>query len=294
MALLLTKVLLAPLLLAGCSFAAWRWGRSVGGWLLGLPLISGPVSLFLLVEHGPRFAESAARSTLLGFLATGAFCVWYAAFARRTRWWFALPTAYIVCFAVAWGLSFVNLPVTWIAALVAAVLVPLSLSARPEPVAGRAGRPESRTLVPKMAVASAIVVVLTAAGTVLGSRMAGLLAPLPVLLAFMAASAHRREGGEAARGMLRGALAGSWGGVAFFATLALTLAGHSPYLTYGLALLAALAASGLGMWLQRAEGASGRWSERWSSVNVARSGGRPTPGGVLRVPRPAYLSVWRA
>ena len=59
MILLAAKALLAPALLAACTFVAWKWGSAAGGWLLGLPLISGPVSVILLLEHGPQFAENA-------------------------------------------------------------------------------------------------------------------------------------------------------------------------------------------------------------------------------------------
>ena len=82
MLLLATKTLLTPILLALCTAASHHWGNAVGGWLLGLPLASGPLSLFLALQHGGRFAASAARSSLLGFLAVGVFCLVYLALAK--------------------------------------------------------------------------------------------------------------------------------------------------------------------------------------------------------------------
>jgi len=249
--LLVMKVLLAPVLLAACSLAAWRWGTAVGGWLLGLPLISGPVSFLLFLEHGPVFAESAARGTLLGFLATGAFCTWYVLLARRSRWWFSLPVAYAACLAVAWALSFVDLPVAWVAAGVVAILAGLAILAPSPDACEPVPKPAPRPLLVKMLSASVIVVAITGAAGVLGPRVAGLLAPLPVLLAFMAAAAHRRSGHEAACGLLRGALAGCWGGAAFFAVIALELGVASPGIAYAAALAAGLAGAALAVVFQR-------------------------------------------
>src|SRR5437016_7099204 len=58
--LLLAKVVLTPLFIAAVTLAGRRWGPAVGGWLAGLPLTSGPVSVFLALEQGPGFAVRAA------------------------------------------------------------------------------------------------------------------------------------------------------------------------------------------------------------------------------------------
>ena len=50
--LLLIKLLLTPLLMIAVSWAARRWGSGIGGFLAGLPLTSGPISIYLWVEQG--------------------------------------------------------------------------------------------------------------------------------------------------------------------------------------------------------------------------------------------------
>ena len=52
--------------MAAATWAARRWGPAVGGWIVGLPLTSGPIAFFLALEHGPAFAARAALSTILG------------------------------------------------------------------------------------------------------------------------------------------------------------------------------------------------------------------------------------
>lgn len=286
MALLVMKVLLAPLLLAAGSFVAWRWGASVGGLVLGLPLVSGPVSVLLFLEHGERFAESAARGTLLGLLATGAFCVWYALLARRTRWWLTLLLAYVACLMVAWGLSFVHVPLLWAAASVLIILGALSAFSRPVEC-GPVQKTGAAPLVIKMIAASVIVVAITAGADLLGPTVVGLLAPLPIILALMAASSHRRQGSEAARGLLRGALAGTWGGAAFFAVVAIALGALSPLLAYVVALAAALTAVAIATAVQDAAPARARIASDWHRVGAVMKRERHLPR--VRIPSPAFL-----
>ena len=50
MDLLALKLTFAPILLAAATLAVRRWGEIVGGLLVGLPLTSGPISVFLALE----------------------------------------------------------------------------------------------------------------------------------------------------------------------------------------------------------------------------------------------------
>src|SRR5262249_12756510 len=76
---LVLKVLVTPALIGGASLAARRWGHQVSGWLVGLPLTSGPIAFFLALERGTSFAAAAAIGSLAGAVAEAAFCVAYAA-----------------------------------------------------------------------------------------------------------------------------------------------------------------------------------------------------------------------
>ena len=239
MLIVAAKVLLTPMLLVASMLAARKWGSVVGGWLLGLPLVSGPVSMFLFVEHGPRFAENAARGALLGLVAAGAFCAVYAFVASRQPWWSSLATAYAVCFGAVWMLSLVHLGIVWTLVLVMGTLVVLALVVRAPENVEPLPAPPIRDMLARMAIASTIVVLLTASAGALGSKAAGLLAPLPVVAAVMTASSHRRAGVGAARGLLRGAVVGSWGGAAFFAVVVVMLGIAGPVPTYMSATLAA-------------------------------------------------------
>jgi hypothetical protein len=80
------KLVLTPVLIAAASLAQRRWGAVAGGLIVGLPLTSGPVAYFLAVDHGEGFAARAGIATIAGLVAEAAFCLAYAAAARRHAW----------------------------------------------------------------------------------------------------------------------------------------------------------------------------------------------------------------
>ena len=99
MEILVLKVVLTPALIAAASLAARRWGHAVSGWLVGLPLTSGPIAFFLALERGTSFAAAAAIGSLAGAIGEAAFCVAYAGVAARGSWPPALAAG-SVAFAV--------------------------------------------------------------------------------------------------------------------------------------------------------------------------------------------------
>jgi hypothetical protein len=84
--IVILKVTLAPCLILLASLAGRRRGPGVGGWVTGLPLTSGPVSLLLALEHGPDFATRAALGTLFGVVSHTVFCVAYSRVAGPVNW----------------------------------------------------------------------------------------------------------------------------------------------------------------------------------------------------------------
>src|SRR5258708_31266480 len=77
------KLLLTPALLGLVSLAGRRWGPAVSGWLVGLPLTSGPVALFLALDLGTTFATRAAQHTMLGIVSVACFCLAYSWLSMR-------------------------------------------------------------------------------------------------------------------------------------------------------------------------------------------------------------------
>ncbi|HSE05221.1 MAG TPA: hypothetical protein VLK35_13795, partial [Methylomirabilota bacterium] len=87
------KLVLTPALIGAATLAGRRWGQSVGGWLVGLPLTTGPVAFFIALDQGEHFAAAAALGSLAGAAAEAAFCVAYGRLAGRTGWPLAMLAA---------------------------------------------------------------------------------------------------------------------------------------------------------------------------------------------------------
>src|SRR6185437_4208153 len=72
------KLVLTPALIGAATLAGRRWGQAVGGWLVGLPLTTGPVAFFIALDHGAAFGAAAVMGSLVGAVAEAAFSVAYA------------------------------------------------------------------------------------------------------------------------------------------------------------------------------------------------------------------------
>jgi len=220
---LVLKLLLTPALITGASLAARRWGPGVGGWLVGLPLTSAPVALFLALEHGAGFAAAASAGIIAGVSSQAAFALAYAWVARLALW----PAA-AVAGAAAFACGTLGLRQSAPAALPAAALAVAALLAalRLLPPAGprRDGaRRPAWDLPLRIAVTTAYVVAITAVAQELGPQLTGLLTGFPIYGAVLAAFGHAQEGPGSAAGSLRGLLLGLFAFIAFFLVLAALL-----------------------------------------------------------------------
>src|SRR3546814_7506074 len=113
MDLLIFNLAVTPLVLVAASLAVRRWGAAVGGFLVGLPLTSVPVSVFLALERGPDFAVQATSGSLAATAAQAAFCLAYCRLAARG--WLAAMTGASIAFAcIAAVLQWSGLSQTWL------------------------------------------------------------------------------------------------------------------------------------------------------------------------------------
>src|SRR5258708_36944231 len=71
------KLTVTPVLILAASLVGRRWGESVGGWFVGLPLTSGPVCFFLALDQGTGFAAASCLGSLAGVTAEAAFWLGY-------------------------------------------------------------------------------------------------------------------------------------------------------------------------------------------------------------------------
>ena len=238
---LLLKLVVTPALIAAATLAGRRWGGRLSGWLVGLPLTSGPVVFFLALDQGSRFATAAALAVLLGTISQAAFAVAYAWAAGRWSWPLATAAGCAVFALATLGFQRVSLPALPAFGLVTASLI-LAVVLMPR------RRPNHPTDVPaprwdlplRIVVATGLVLLLTGIAPAIGAHLSGLLSPFPVYAGVLAIFAHRRGGSAAANDVLTGLLFGLFSFGAFFVVIASVLSRWGLGLAFLVAMLVAL------------------------------------------------------
>src|SRR5512142_2174725 len=90
---LLLKILVTPALIGTASLAGRRWGHSISGWLIALPLTTGPITFFLALNPGLAFAANSAAGTLAAGISQAAFVTAYSQLVWHWKWPAALAAA---------------------------------------------------------------------------------------------------------------------------------------------------------------------------------------------------------
>ncbi len=243
MLLLVCRIAAAPLLILCGSLAQRRYGQSIGGRFVGLPLTSLPLLALMTEADGRVFAAAAATATLAGVFAQSAWCWVYAqAAVRRVRIWTSLALASAVFAAGGVALYELRLPLFLGAALGAASIL-AALAWWPRTLDGAEPAEGTRAeLAARMAAGGAFSVGVTGASRALGPSGAGLVGAYPILTVVLAVATHRRDGAQAASAFLKGVIQGSGSLVAGVATVALTVGPLGPLVAFPLAIAASLAA----------------------------------------------------
>ncbi len=241
------KAVVTPLLIGGASLTGRRFGHHVGGWLVALPMTSGPVAFFLATDHGVSFATRAAVGMLAGTISQVAFALAYASRAVRGagRAFLAGATAFAVMTV---ALSSVQWPApeTFMLVLASLVLGYAAVKRRaPAPLREPARLPRWDIPV-RMAAATTVVLLITTSAPLLGPHLAGLLSPFPVFGAVLAVFTHRTHGPHGATQTLDGLVLGLIAPAVFYLVLATTLTSVG-LPAFALATAAAFAAQGASM-----------------------------------------------
>lgn len=241
MTIFLFKLVLTPLLIVLATLAARRWGPVAGGWIVALPLTSGPVSVFIALEQGADFAAAAAASTVLGCFALMAFSLTYEYAATRFSWTIAMPLALGAFFLAVTLLQYVHIPPLLSTALVI-VCSYAALALTRSKTAGTLVLHSPRWDLPfRMFAATAMVLLVTTLSSRLGPALSGLLAAFPTFICVMTVFSHKLGGADSARQMARGVILGLFSFAPFFLVVALTVPRLNFVLVYLLACLASIA-----------------------------------------------------
>jgi hypothetical protein len=241
-ALTLLRLLLVPAAVWLASLAARRWGHAVSGYLGGLPLIGGPITLYLALDHGTEFAARAATLTLAAILGQAAHLLAFARCARRWRWAAALVAGWS-------SFAFVAIPMAWLpltpgtGLLLAAAGLALAWRFLP--------RPRDQATLPaipaaelrlRLAAALMLAMIILWSAAAVGPVVSGVLLSVPITGSIMPPFALALYGSDAVARLARGFVVGLCGFAAFFLVIAAGVVSLGIASAFVTAILAALAA----------------------------------------------------
>jgi hypothetical protein len=249
MDILALKLVLAPVIIGSASLAGRRWGPVVSGWIVGMPLTSGPVIFFVALSHDAAFAADAALGVISGGLSLASYALTYAWLARRFRWTIALLGSFLVFGLITTFLQNMTLPLLPMFLIVCAAIV-LALHFMPkDPVEAGETKLGKWDIPSRILIGTSFILLITGSASLLGPRLTGLLTMIPLYVTILAIFAHRQQGPAAAAHVFRGLLYGMFAFAGFFITLSLLLENGGITISFLSAIVVALAIQGITLWI---------------------------------------------
>ncbi len=251
MNIIVLKLVLAPVIIGSASLAGRKWGPAVSGWIVGLPLTSGPVIFFLALSHDASFAANAALGVISGGISLVAYTLTYAWLARFFRWYVALLGSFTVFAISTTLLQHVTFPLVPLFLIVCAAIV-LGLRLMPggdaEPGEAKLGKWDIPS---RILIGTSFILLITGSASFLGPRLTGLLTTVPLYVTILTIFAHRHQGPAAAAHVLRGLLYGLFAFAGFLITLGLLIERTGISSSFVSAIFVALAVQGTSLWILR-------------------------------------------
>ena len=250
MNILALKLILAPIIIGSASLAGRKWGPAVSGWIVGMPLTSGPVIFFVALSNEKAFAANAALGVLSGGLSLVAYALTYSWLAVKFRWQIAI-TGSLLVFSVSTVLlqnfTFPLMPVFLL--LCAALVIGLWFMPKDAVETESENKPGRWDIPGRIFIGTSFILLLTGIAPYIGSRLTGLLTTIPLYVTILSIFAHRNQGPAAAAHVLRGLLYGMFAFTGFFITLSLLIEQINLAAAFGAPIIAALIIQGSSLWI---------------------------------------------
>jgi uncharacterized membrane protein (GlpM family) len=194
------KMAMTAMIVVVASVVVERSGPFIGALIAALPTAAGAVYIILAIEHLPAFIAASAVGTVAANAAVALFALSYAALAQRRSLPVSLSGAFLVWFACAALLRFVEWTPLTAVALNAAVFT-LTIFAGSRFRTDTPGKPVKASrvdIVWRAGIVALCVAIVTTASYRIGSFASGVFAVFPVAMASFFVILHPRVGGPVA------------------------------------------------------------------------------------------------
>ncbi len=240
MNILVLKLILAPIIIGSASLAGRRWGAAVSGWLVGLPLTSGPVAFFIALSHDRAFAFDVIRGTLSGGFSLIAFSLTYAWVAKRFNWVVSILASVLVFAGMTVLMQSIIIPfIPLFFCVVATIFVGLWLMPKQQVVTS-SSIPGKWDIPARIFIGTSFILLITGIAPYIGARLTGLLTTIPLYISILTIFAHRHEGHASANNVLHGLILGLFSFAGFYLVLGLLIKQASLSASFGAAIIATL------------------------------------------------------
>jgi hypothetical protein len=240
--LLVLKLALVPFAVWLASLAARRWGHAVSGYLGGFPMIGGPITLYLAIDHGPEFAARSALVTLAAIAGQAGHMLAFSFAGRAAGALAGLAAGWAAYGAISSAVGALPLePAPALAFAVAGLLAMARWLPHPRDAATLPAIPPAELWL-RLAAALGLAALILFGAAALGPTVSGILLSLPVTGSIMPPFTLALYGPDALARLQRGFIAGLAGFAAFFFVVSLAVARLGIVASFALATAAALAA----------------------------------------------------
>jgi hypothetical protein len=243
------KLFLTPLLTGIATWAGRKYGHSISGILIGLPLNAGPIALFLALDHGNNFASLSAKGIVFGAVSLAFYATVYAALSKRFSWFISALTGWVAYLGATFFLRQFDFTLlstfilTVFALLAFLVFFPKYLDEDIEIVPPRWDIPL------RIVVATLFIIGLTYISANLGPKLSGLLSTFPIFGTIFAVTTHHLYGSNACIKLLKGVIVSLFSFSVFFVVISHYLQTSTIGQTFILATLVCLVVQLLIMYL---------------------------------------------
>ena len=245
------KLILAPIIIGSASLAGRRWGAAVSGWLVGLPLTSGPVAFFLALSHDRAFAFDAIRGTLSGGFSLIAFSLTYAWAAKRFNWVASILASVLVFAGMTMLMQNIIIPfIPLFFCVVAIIFIGLWFMPKQESVTS-SSTPGKWDIPARIFIGTSFILLITGIAPYIGARLTGLLTTIPLYISILTIFAHRHDGHASANNVLHGLILGLFSFAGFYLVLGLLIEQTSLAASFGAAIIATLIVQGASLLILR-------------------------------------------
>lgn len=246
------KLILAPLIIGTASLAGRRWGPAVSGWIVGLPLTSGPVIFFLAITHDIPFAANAILGTLSGAFSLIAFCLVHAWLSTKFDWRITTLGSLTVFALITTALQELVMPLIPLFAL-AALTISLGVWLMPKQQAEQVATSTLNQwdIPARILLGTSFILFVTGIAPIIGSKLTGLLTTFPLFASILAIFAQRQQGSDGAIHVLHGLTLGLFAFAGFYLVLGLLIENTALAISFGAASLTALVIQGSSLFILR-------------------------------------------